>query len=547
MMTLKELVEDSGKLFGARTSLLSLWQELADHFYPERADFTYHRYLGSEFVEYLMTSYPILVRRDLGNAFASMLRPTQKEWFHIVPKGDEVDNEGKRWLSEKTKRQRRIMYERSSMFVRATKEGDHDFATFGQCVLSVTLNKLRNGVLYRCWHLRDTAWREDEEGKINTVYRKWKPTAVQLKNLFGEDALHDRVKALVGTKEQHKEINCQHVVMPVDIWNEGKYRTEYVSMHVDIENEHIIEEVGINHFEYILPRWQTVSGSQYAYSPATIVGLPDARLIQAMTRVLLEAGEKATNPPMVATEEVVRTGINVYAGGVTWVDAEYDERLGDALRPISQDTSGIPLGLDMLQDMRNQIAEAFYINKLSLPQVEREMTAFETAQRIEEYIRQSLPLFEPMEMEYNGTLCEATFDLLMSNGAFGPVDDIPRMLRGREVEFKFESPLHDAVERVKGQEFLQAKQMLLEAAEVDPDAIAHLDVHTAIRDAFSGLGIDPKWITPEQTATQKIQQSSAARAASAKLQQAGMAAEVGKTAAEAGSTASGIDMEKLGL
>jgi hypothetical protein len=275
--------------------------------------------------------------------------------------------------------------------------------------------------------------------------------------------------------------------------------------------------------------------------------LPDARLIQAMSRVLLEAGEKATNPPMVATEEVVRTGINVYAGGVTWVDAEYDERLGDALRPITQDTSGIPLGLDMLQDMRNQIAEAFYMNKLSLPQVEREMTAFETAQRIEEYIRQSLPLFEPMEMEYNGTLCEATFDLLMSNGAFGPLQDIPRMLRGRDVEFKFESPLHDAVEKVKGQEFLQAKQMLLEAAEIDPTTIAHLDVHTAIRDAFSGIGIPPNWITSEASAAQKIKKSNEKREASAKLQQAGMAAEVGKTAAEAGQAASGVDLEQLGV
>jgi hypothetical protein len=45
---------------------------------------------------------------------------------------------------------------------------------------------------------------------------------------------------------------------------------------------------------YRIPRWQTVSGSQYSYSPATVAALPDARLIQAMTFTLLEAGEKAT-------------------------------------------------------------------------------------------------------------------------------------------------------------------------------------------------------------------------------------------------------------
>jgi hypothetical protein len=41
----------------------------------------------------------------------------------------------------------------------------------------VELNKLANGLLYRCWHLRDMAWQENEEGKIGFVARKWKPTA----------------------------------------------------------------------------------------------------------------------------------------------------------------------------------------------------------------------------------------------------------------------------------------------------------------------------------------------------------------------------------
>jgi hypothetical protein len=63
-----------------------------------------------------------------------------------------------------------------ALFTRATKEGDHDFAAFGQTCISVELNKLANGLLYRCWHLRDLAWMENEEGKIGFVARKWKPT-----------------------------------------------------------------------------------------------------------------------------------------------------------------------------------------------------------------------------------------------------------------------------------------------------------------------------------------------------------------------------------
>ena len=537
MSNAQKLIEEGDQLFSKRLSLMSFFQEVADNFYVERADFTVSRNLGDEFADHLTTSFPIIARRDLGNAFSGMLRPRDTEWFFMsLMRDDKEDNAAKRWLQAKTRVQRRAMYERGANFTRATKEGDHDYATFGQCAISTELNRAGTSLLYRNWHLRDVAWRENAEGKIDEIHRRWRPTVLDLARMFGDEKLHPSAKETLQ-KEPYTLIQVRHVVMPSDAYDllgDAKRRnTKFVSIYVDVDNQHIIEESGAHNPIYTIPRWQTVSGSQYAYSPAVVAALPDARLIQAMTLSLLEAGEKSTNPPMVATQEVVRSDVQLFSGGITWVDAEYDERLGEVLRPISQDFTGAALGGELAREIRNMIAEAFFLNKLTLPPSDRDMTAFEVSQRIQEFIRNALPLFEPMELDYNGELCEITADVLLRNGAFGPIDEMPQSIRGQDFQFKFESPLHQAIERQKGQHFLEAKQMLREAAELAPSSVMMFDARTALRSALEGIGTPAAWMRSKDQVDELLAEEAAEQEQQQALAQLQQGAEVAKTAGEA--------------
>ena len=516
----KALIEQGDHLFEKRGSLLNMWQQLADQFYPERADFTVSRFLGDEFADHLSTSYPLKVRRDLGNSFASMMRPNSIEWFHMRALREEhEDQPALAWLEWATGTQRRAMYDRRSLFTRASKEADHDLATFGQAVKTVELSRNADRLLFRCWHLRDCAWCEGADGRIDTVHRKWKPTAQVLVELFG-DRVHSKVKEkLLGpSSNRYTEIPCRHIVIPSSLYD-GEYlgkkplqssrNPPFVSIYIDVENKHIMEAVGQNHFMYVIPRWQTVSGSQYAYSPATIVALPDARLLQAMTYTLLEAGEKATNPPMVAVQEAIRSDIAVYAGGVTWVDREYDEKTGEVLRPITQDKSGLPFGAEMARDIMQQLGEAFFLSKLSLPVNRPEMTAYEVGQYVQQYIRDASPIFEPLEDEDNGAVCETTFELMMQAGAFGSYDDIPQSIRGKEIGFRFESPLHDAIERRKGNTFAEARALTAEVIAIDPSAIAEVNFREAFRDTLQAIGVPAKWRNSEEEADRIVDETKA--------------------------------------
>ena len=498
-MDAKKLRDVATDLFTKKKPLDSLWQELAENFFVERATFTLTRSVGADFAANLMTSYPMMCRRDLGNQFSTMLRPTAKPWFHVGRRYQaKEDNEVRQYLQMFEQIQRRAMYDPDSSFTRATKEGDHDFAAFGQCAISTEIYqnpKTGPHLLYRCWHLRDMAWQENETGKIGAIFRKWKPTALVLSRVF-KDKVDKKVNELVA-KTPFTDVECLHMVVEADMYDEDARGRPYWSIWYDVMHDVLIEATPIWTKYYTIPRWQTVSDSQYSYSPATIAALPDSRLIQAMTFTLLEAGEKATNPPMVATQDAVRSDVSTYAGGLTWVDYEYDERLGDALRPITQDFRGINYGVQMNQNAQAMIREAFFLNTLKMPERAPEMTAYEVGQRIQEYIRAALPIFEPMEMEYNAELCDQTFELLWRNMAFGSPLDWPKQLLGAKIEFSFESPLHDAIDSQKGQIFQQSQQLIAAAVAIDPSVSALPDVETALRDALNGIGVPASWLHSE--------------------------------------------------
>lgn len=532
------LVKRKNSIKTKRWAILPFWQELAEQFHPFRAQFTRQFYLSEQFTDIHLTSYPMIVARELQNTFASMLRPRDQEWFRMtIDRKERLDKQGKAWLEYATGVQRRAMYDRQAMFTRATKEGDQDFAIFGQAAITRETDRANTRMLYRTWHLKDTFWAEAPDGSVGEVYREWKPAAINLAKQFPKYASNEKIAKIVKD-DPYREIECMHVVIPGEDYDRvplagqtkpNKFRTPWVSIYLDVENSEVLEEVGSYSRIYTIPRWQTVSGSQWAYSPAAVAGLPDARLIQAMTLTLMEAGEVTVRPPLVATQDAVRSDVAIYAGGVTWVDAEYDERLGEALRPLMMTQgSGLSVGAEMMKDAREKLAEAFYLNKLGLPAPDREMTAYETGQRIQEWIRQALPLFEPVEAEYNAAICEDTFEALMREGAFGPHQWIPQSLRGQQIRFEFESPLHQATERKKGQLFLQAEQLITQAVQLDPNVAAEFDASTALREALEGVGVPATWLRDPEEVAQIVANKQAQQAAEMRTQQianAGQAAE----------------------
>jgi hypothetical protein len=542
-----DLLRVGDSMFSNRMPLMSLWQTAAENFHVMRADFTRARYPSEEFASYLMSGRPAMAARDLKNSLSGMLRPRDQQWLHARTLNENINKDlsNKKYLDWLSEQQRRFMYDRRANFTRSVKELDGDWVCFGQGVMTCEPRRERDGLTYRCWHLRDVAWSEDSYCEINAVHRNWKPKAFELHNLAQKmpgSPGFALATAVVNMKNEEllKEINCRHIMVRADDYDLDKKKTRgmpWVSVYVDIENEQILGEVPSRRRRYIIPRWEFVSnslmGSPYAYSPPAVYGLPDARMFQQITMTLLEAGQKSVDPPMIAVGEAINGGTNLFAGGITWTDADYDERMGEVLRPMSLEFRGLQFGAAREEKLEKILQECFYNSELQFPTIEKEMTATESQRLYERFIQRALPLIEPTAEEYNGQVCEMSFDTCLDMGWFGSPYDMPQQLRGQEIRFQFDTPLQAAAEKAKAEAFGSSMQLTVAAMQVDPTVRFNLDTNTAYREALYGGGAPADWILPPDKVAALKQQDAEQQAAAAQAQKVAQGTDIAANMANA--------------
>lgn len=533
----RDLMDIDSRMFSAKSEIDSLYQEIAEFFYPERANFITDISFGEDFASHLTDFYPVLVRRELGDQIGAMVRPSDRPWFKATAANQDIsrDRSAASFLEFMTNVNRSILYSRDSGYRRAAKECEHDWATFGMGWTQVSYNKNRDNLLFRTHHPKNCAGQEGPDGQVNHVHRKCDMKAQAMAHWFGEAKLPAAAKEALKNKDTKSEFKVRHIFIPIDLYEPyrkfpkgAKWADVYVT-----EDGTILQENPAFTFDYIVPRWQTVSGHFYAFSPSTIIALPQARMLQRMMMTIIEAGEKQVDPPLIASEDALTSAIDITAGGITYIDSEYDERLGPSLRPLDLGKN-VGLGVDLVTDARSLLADAFYINKLQpMASAQRTKTAYETSQIVQEYIRNALPLFEPVEDEWTGRTLDLVTEKAMRAGAYGPVDrngipqDMPDILLGQNLTYEFNNSLTEARDRQVIQAFQESSQLIAIAAQMDPGAIAEVDTRTAFRDAFGAVPSSrADWLVDAKKAEAGRAQIAQAQQEQAALQQAGHVAEV---------------------
>lgn len=557
----KELIDISDQLFVTKAPILALWQAVAEQFYPEAADYTYTRSIGMEFASHLMTGAQARASSDLGNAISAMCRPPGQIWAHPRTGVESIDKDitSLRWLDYSGNVMLRAFRQSGSGFSRATKEADRDFVTIGNACIRVRPNRDWTGLSFRCMHMRDVAFAENPEGYVDQVHVKDRMTARDLIIMFGEKGVSPKVvEQATKQKDPFGKVQLRQIVMPSREYDGKIAKTEmtpngvrrvgyslpWVSIIVDVDNQFVLEEVGQHQMGFVPPRWTTKPGFGYGYSPATVISIADARMLQQITLTLLEAGQKAVDPPMQAVgNDVIQGGINLYAGGVSWVDPEYDEKTGPAIKPLYGSNPNLGWGVEREDRIVQAIRDAHFLNQIRFPDTTKARTAYETEKMWQEFVRSAQPIFDPISSEYNDSLCDESYTMLLRMHAFGADKDIPRQLRGNQIRFQFDTPLNVGAQAALAQAFTSVGQITQLASSMDPTVIHDLDLDTAYRDAILASGAPASWVVPKADADQAKAASRQMMAQQQALQQGlGAAGAAGDAATKIGQAANALQV-----
>ena len=490
----------------------SHWEEIAERVLPRSAEFTGDRTAGDKRTQKVFDATSGLALERFAAAVESLLTPRGAKWHTLRASDIELNQnpEVAGWFDAVENTLFHYRYAPRSNFSSQLHESYMSLGAFGTGGIYVD-EMGAEGFRYRSVHLADMFIAENDSGIIDTVFRRMNCTARQAMMMFPDGTVSKDLRDKANDRPDER-VELIHVVAPRndrDVGKRNRVNMEFGSGYYEVGTKSLIEEGGFNNFPYIISRYVTTSREVYGRSPAMLV-LPDIKMLNSMSRVVIRAGEKVVDPPLLIADDGVILPVNTRAGGATF--ARMDGRQQPPIQPLN--TGGRPdIGEDMMERRRRTINDAFLVTLFQILVDSPQMTATEVLQRAQEKGALLAPTVGRQQSEMLGPLIEREVSILSDQGLLPPV---PEALEDREYKIEYVSPLSRAMKSEEGVGILRTLEMVQPIAAFDPSVMDNFDFDEITRVLADVNGVPQRILKSEED----IEASRQARAQQQQLQQA---------------------------
>ena len=512
----KGLLSRFDRLQGQRENWETHWQEVADYMQPRKADVTKRRARGDKRMEQVFDSSPIQAVELLAASLHGMLTNPSTPWFTLRFKDEEIENEdeAKLWLEASTD----AMYTafNRSNFQQEIFELYHDLITFGTAAMFIEEDD-DDIIKFSTRHINEVFIAENDKGRIDTIYRKFKISARAAIQKFGEAVSADvQTKA---KKDPYEEVEILHSVYPRSDFNpnkKDKANMPFESVYMEYKNGNELSVGGFREFPFVVPRYLKASNEIYGRSPA-MTALPDVKMLNEMCKTTIKAAQKQVDPPLLVPDDGFLLPVRTVPGGLNF----YRSGTRDRIEPLNIGANN-PLGLNMEQQRRDSIRAVFYVNQLMM-QDGPQMTATEVIQRNEEKMRLLGPVLGRLQSELLKPLIDRVFAVLLRNNM---LPQAPEFLSGRDVEIEYVSPLAKAQKSTELQSIMRAVEILGSLANVAP-VFDYVNFDNLVKHLADIVGVPQKILKTQSQVNAERQQSAQQQEQMQSMQQLQQVAKAG--------------------
>ena len=511
----KILLKRFDRLKSQRQNWESHWQEVADYMQPRKADVTKTRSKGDKRTELIFDSSPLQSVELLSASLHGMLTNPSTPWFSLKFKdtGMENEDEAKAWLESATE----VMYSafNQSNFQQEIFELYHDLITFGTAAMFIEEDEEDN-LKFSTRHINEIFISENEKGRIDTVFRKFRISARAAIQKFGNVSTNI---AVIAKKDPYEEVEILHAVYPRADFNPSKKDKEnmpFESVYLDASSGDELSVSGFREFPFVVPRYLKASHEIYGRSPA-MTALPDVKMLNEMSKTIIKSAQKQVDPPLLVPDDGFMLPVRTVPGGLNF----YRAGTRDRIEPLNIGAN-TPLGLNMEEQRRNSIRNAFYVNQLMM-QNGPQMTATEVIQRNEEKMRLLGPVLGRLQSELLKPLIDRAFALILRKNLFKPA---PEFLAGQDIEIEYVSPLAKAQKSTELSSIMRAIEILGSLSNVAP-VFDHINMDKLVRHLADIVGVPQKILKPQSELNAERQQAAQQQEQMQQMQQLQQVAEAG--------------------
>lgn len=471
-----------------RTNWDTLWERITERLWPRAQQFTSKDTLQGELRgEKVFDNTPALALDKFAAATGSLLTPETGQW-HGLRSTDEAlneDEEVKEYLEAAARVLFSARYAPRTNFSSQVHECWLSNGALGTSALFVD-EAMGRSLRYRAMHMSQIYIGENHQGQIDRVHRgRFKLKAYQVEQFANNpNPIHrwvipPRVRKALDDKKPNQEFEFVHCVYPNDK-PDSRYADfrgmAYVSVYLACDDMMIVNESGYRTMPYAVGRYVTGPGETYGRSPAMTV-FRDILMLNEMNKDVIRAAQMQVDPPLLVSDDAALSPFQMQPRALNY---GYLNDAGEPLMQALRHEGELAVGLEMIQDRRELVNDAFGIKLFQILVDRPNITATEALLRAQEKGQLLGPTLGRQQSEFLSVMIERELDILSMAGVLPPMPE-QLMESGGAIAIEFKSPLNKLQRSDDAVGIIRTIEALSPMANIDPSVLDVIDYGKAAR------------------------------------------------------------------